>query len=350
MSEVDIALDNIGMPLSDWLVITRDYIKLPWYERMHQRMRHTPFAHLSNVLVRGLKAILPHFPGFFSGHYVNYVGYLVTCFTLAHEGTQQELRNSISSPSAFLYQEVRDVLRESQVAVEQARQLLQCLVKLEPELEATVRTRQLSALLLRRIEHFVQGLVTSGALVEADAASMIHSLASDEARLSRQKLSGEQQEDVDSPDRSLVHMNQVFSLAKLQERAYLRARRLQEGGKVQELGWSHRRSTRFGGGPMRTSRWSRRTTGRGQTACPSSASAGQPTSAPSEAGSSHRVAPGSCTEHSSPNSPAVAFLSKVMVVRNDYVSRPEDTPTVVRLGSSDDLPPISDELSEPPRP
>ena len=81
---------------------------------------------------------------------------MLRCFILAHEESQRELRADLSAESD-VSAEVIEVIQESQLAVHEARRYLQQLTAVAGQegivdLVDSVRSRQLAALILSRLE------------------------------------------------------------------------------------------------------------------------------------------------------------------------------------------------------
>lgn len=132
-----------------------------------------------------------------------HASYLVTCYITAHESAQQEMRWVFGSRKDFLHAEEKKVVAESRASVASATTFLRELAALPvgpvhtqagfrggrgAVLLKEVATRQLIAVLLTRVERFIESMRSHGVIDADGAAELLHEVSRDRHALHRRHV------------------------------------------------------------------------------------------------------------------------------------------------------------------
>jgi NhaP-type Na+/H+ or K+/H+ antiporter len=186
---IDVAMDNLGVPIYDWRFLVTNIFNVPLLMRFAPALAKSTWGR--RLLVHRLRA--------FEGRSL----FTLRSFILAHERVQKVLEETLNVVDADVSRpEVAQCVAESKLAVAEARRFLRNFLRAldgdaenvapehagytERNLFAAVRAWQLAAKLTSSITHHVHDMIGHGLLSPAEADTLLFSiLAEDELRLRR---------------------------------------------------------------------------------------------------------------------------------------------------------------------
>ena len=206
---IDVAMDNLGVPIYDWRFLVTNSFNMPLLERFAPTLAKSTWG--GRLLVDRLKA--------FEGRAL----FTLRSFILAHERVQKVLEDLLHAD--VNRQEVTQCVAESKLAVAEARRYLRnFLGALDADAEnvateqaghtarsllASVRAWQLAAKLTSSVTHQVHDMIGHGILSPSEADTLLFSiLAEDELRVRHGLRSDEKHQD---PQAALETLTRLFA-------------------------------------------------------------------------------------------------------------------------------------------